>query len=308
MAGKLISIVAALLFHPFHIAQSIESHLLEHRQVWHQRHIDYFSLVDGCYTFVQFAERLHAKIVLETILVECHILQVAFLVYVQNLTTVSIYRTAYVAELVVRQFKHPSQNAEGTYMLLWNIRPTLVAYVMFYHRPHMLKSRTQLYLERILVHLRMFIIKIQLLGQSCYIVQRLVAESVQLTNLAFVNAVSPVDVKEMLYDRGYLIHIVREECDDTQSQDIGNIIDTFIFITFTSQFADKTALFLYAALHSGNINTIFFNAVCYLLFYNSLQSLQMRLSFTVLVEQLQAVGFQFGILLFLCHITFIIKQ
>ena len=67
--------------------------------------------------------------------------------------------------------------------------------------------------------------------------QRQVAETVDFVGLALVDGVLPVYLEEAFESCGYLVYVVYIERDDPHAEDVGNIKDVAVLVTFQGQFA-----------------------------------------------------------------------
>ena len=86
--------------------------------------------------------------------------------------------------------------------------------------------------------------------------QGVIAETVQLMELPLIHRLLPVDVEGTLHNGRHLIHIIRVEGDDAQSQNVGNVIERPVFVAFKFQFAPKRVFLFDAMLNGGDIDTL----------------------------------------------------
>ena len=84
----------------------------------------------------------------------------------------------------------------------------------------MLKRCTELQLETV-----------RIIRQTADIMQRVIAETVELMQFALIHGVIPIDLKELLRHRRNTVHIIRIKSDDTRTEDIRDIAKRIIFGT-----------------------------------------------------------------------------
>ena len=90
--------------------------------------------------------------------------------------------------------------------------------------PYVLQGRAHLKLEAEFIEFRHIGVVNDRLWQTADVVQRVIAEAVELVELAFVNGLLPVDV-EGSFDNGcHLVNIVCIEGDDSQAEDVGDVV------------------------------------------------------------------------------------
>ena len=134
-----------------------------------------------------------------------------------------------MAELVIRYLEQSCEPVNTPHVLARYLHAGLVAGIMIDGRPCVLKGRAQLQFKTIVVS-----------GQTADIMQRVIAETVQLMQLAFIHGVHPVYLKELLCHGGNTVHIVGIERDNTRSQDIGDVTKRSVLGTFERQLARQT--------------------------------------------------------------------
>ena len=78
--------------------------------------------------------------------------------------------------------------------------------------------------------------------QTADIMQRVVAETVQLVEFALVHRVCPVNLEELLRYRCDTVHIVGVEGDDARPEDVSDVAERGVFIPFKRQLVRQTRL------------------------------------------------------------------
>ena len=72
----------------------------------------------------------------------------------------------------------------------------------------------------------------------------------------FIDGVLPIDIEELFCHRSYTVHIIGVERDDTCSNDVGNIVETGVFLSFQCQFTRQTLFGLHACLYRSDHESI----------------------------------------------------
>ena len=76
-------------------------------------------------------------------------------------------------------------------------------------------------------------------GDAADVMERVIAKAVEMMESPFVHGVVPIDLKELLGDGGYTIHVVGIESDDAGSEDVGDVTEGGIFGTLEREFAGE---------------------------------------------------------------------
>ena len=74
------------------------------------------------------------------------------------------------------------------------------------------------------------------LRQTADVVERIVAEAVELVKFSFIHRFLPIDVEGTLGNGRHLVHVVGVEGDDADTHEICQIVDVVILVTFAFKF------------------------------------------------------------------------
>ena len=87
--------------------------------------------------------------------------------------------------------------------------------------------------------------------------QRVVTEAVQLVQLSFVHTLLPVDIEHAFRDDRHLVYLVGIESDNTQTHEVGDIIDALILRTFPFEFSSQRLFGFHPVFKSRYVDTLF---------------------------------------------------
>ena len=120
----------------------------------------------------------------------------------------------------------------------------------------MLQRGTHLHLEADLVEFGEGRVIEERLGDAAYIVQRAVAEAVDVVHLALVDAVFPVDLEQVADHRRNLVDLVAVERDDAGAQDVGQVHERAVLARLAFELARETVFRLDARLDGIDVDVV----------------------------------------------------
>ena len=145
-------------------------------QVLSERCVLNLCLVDGSYTLVEYIQRTELQVTAERIAVQQNIVQLAVLHQCLYAPAVIGQFGPDTAELIIRHLKYSCQTVHTTHVLARNLDARLVTRIVIDSRPSMLERSTQLQFEAEIIT-----------RQAADVMQRVVAETVQLVQFAFIH-------------------------------------------------------------------------------------------------------------------------
>ena len=121
-------------------------------------------------------------------------------------------------------------------------------------------------------------------GDAADVMQRVVAKAVELMESPFVHGVVPIDLKELLGDGGYTVHIVGIESDDAGTEDVGDVTEGGVFGTLEREFAGEGLFGLDTRLDGCNHESVALQRFAELVEHLQTHALQLRQRFAVLLQ------------------------
>ena len=273
MPRQQIGIFFVLLDEAADIAQGIAFERLKHPDIADERRLLDLRLVNRRDAFIKRIEGAYLEVGTEGIAIEQDIVQLAFADELLHTSTIVGYLRPDAAELVVHHLQYSRQTIHAAHVFARDLDTCLVPDIMVDRRPGMLEGSTELQLETQ-----------GIARQFADIMQRVIAEAVQLMQFAFVNRVIPVYLKELLRHRRNTIDVIGIESDDTRAKDIRYILHRGILSPFERQFARERLLGLDTRFHRRDNNAIAVQGVTQESEYLFFHALQHRLRLAVLVE------------------------
>ena len=197
----------------------------------------YVTLVDGGNFVVELAERVHFQIALEGVSVECYFVEIARSYEFFDAASVFAQLASDAAELIIRHFKHSGKAAEIAKIDLRNFYAGFVAGVVIHIGPGVLQDGAHLDFETDFVELWTLGVEEGALVDGADVVEGEVAETVYSVIFAFIYGVFPIDIKESFDDGGYFVYVVYVEGYDSDSYDVGYVVDAVVFAAFEFKFS-----------------------------------------------------------------------
>ena len=106
----------------------------------------------------------------------------------------------------------------------------------------MLQCRSHLQLERQVIESWMFGVEVQLAGHAANVVQRVIAEAIELVHLPLVNGIGPVNVEQRLDNGRDAVDVLIIKGDDTGTKDVGDVGERLVLMSLALQLARKRLL------------------------------------------------------------------
>ena len=161
----------------------------------------------------------------------------------------------------------------------------------------MLQGRPHLYLEARLVDFGTVGVAVQALWDAADVVQGVVAEAVQVVNLALVGRVGPVYVKHVAHKRGHAVHVVAEEGDDARPHEVGDVCYRLVLVPLAYQLAHEALRCLYPSLYGRYLQVVVAYSLSYAVQHYLLHAVQYRAFVHILVKDELAAQSQFVVIL-----------
>ena len=122
--------------------------------------------------------------------------------------------------------------------------------------------------------------------------QRVIAEAVQLVQLALIHTLLPVDIEHAFRDDRHLVHLVGVESNDAQTYQVGYIIDALILCTFTFQFPSQRLFGFHSVFKGRHIDALLTERTTQLVVRLLCHFLKCGHQFTVLLHQRLTMGIE----------------
>ena len=296
--GKLVGGIAVGLDKALDVAQGLHVEILEHREEGHQRGWVDLGLIGGGDATIESVEGLHFEVAAERIGVERRLIELTGGNECLHAAAIVGERGAQTAELIVDELEHACQTAELAEVLLGDAHLALVAYIVLDGGPYVLKGRTHLELETVLIEFWHLAVVDEVLGDATDIVKGVVAKAGEIMELALVDGLFPVDVEDMLHDGSHLVDIIGVEGDDAHTEDIGDIFERLVLGALQFEFATKRLLGLDAMLDGVDIKAVLLQSPTQLVEYNLFHPLENGLPLLILLHQHLAMRIQCELV---CH-------
>ena len=111
--------------------------------------------------------------------------------------------------------------------------------------------------------------------------------------LTLIDALIPVNIKDVLGDDSYLIDLVGIKGDDAQAYEVGHVVDALILCAFQLQLSCQGLFCLHAMLYGSNVDALFPQSIVHEVIGIFCQLLQRRTQFAKLPQQFLAMWIKF---------------